>query len=397
MDYFCRGNDNKIKMKQKVLYFVPDCPIAGAAGNITRFKKILHYFNQLENSEVDFVSLSDWGDWNSATIKRFREKYPNINLILITRKRNKKDLIKLWLLYKIPNAFFKLIKGTSIDISNPFLNRRFTKILNSKKYDKVIISYASWGSLIDNIKYKSHLIVDTHDFITGQMKSKKRKIGQFFQDEIHILNKFDEIWTYSTEEEYIFDQFTDKKVTLIPISFPNHTSEENKLEYEYDIIFVGSNNPHNIRGIHWFYREVIPHLGDVKVHIIGKVCKDTPNHPNFIKHGIVDSLDHFYQNTKITICPMLSGTGIKIKVLEALSYSLPVVTNRRGIDGLLNKTDNGCIVCENGKNFAKAIEKLLTNHQYLYEKKKEASIYFLKNHIEEKEKPILDKIFKNEK
>lgn len=384
-------------MKQKILYFVPDCPVAGAAGNITRFKKMLYYFDQLENYEVDFVSLSDWGEWNSITIQKFKEEYPNINLILIARKISQEKIIKLWLLYKIPNAIPKLMRGTSIDISNPFLNRKFSKILNAKKYDKVIISYASWGSLVDDIKYKSHLIVDTHDFITGQMRKKKNKIGDFFQDEIRILNKFDEIWTYSTEEEYIFGQFTDKKVRLIPVSFPHRISDEPKSEYLYDVVFVGSCNPHNIMGINWFYENVMPYLENVKVHIIGRVCKDAPNHPNFIKHGMVDSLEHFYQNTKIAICPMHSGTGIKIKVLEALSYSLPVVTNRRGVDGLLNKTDNGCIVSEDGENFAEEIKKLLANHQYLFEKKKEASAYFLKNHTEEKERQVLDKIFKDEK
>ena len=57
-------------MRQKILYFVPDCPVAGAAGNITRFNQVLSYLNNAKNCEVDFVSISDWGEWNSETIQR---------------------------------------------------------------------------------------------------------------------------------------------------------------------------------------------------------------------------------------------------------------------------------------------------------------------------------------
>ena len=90
---------------------------------------------------------------------------------------------------------------------------------------------------------------------------------------------------------------------------------------------------------------------------------------------------------------MLSGTGIKIKVLEALSHSLPIVTNRRGVDGLVNKKSNGCIVESTGKGFAKAILRLLKDESFYLEKKKEAETYFLENHIFEREKEVLDNIF----
>ena len=76
-----------------------------------------------------------------------------------------------------------------------------------------------------------------------------------------------------------------------------------------------------------------------------------------------------------------------------MSHSLPIVTNRRGVDGLLNKTLNGCIVENTGKDFAEAILKLLHDKSFYIEKKKEAEKYFLENHSFEKEKKVLDNIF----
>ncbi|MFK8275182.1 glycosyltransferase [Capnocytophaga cynodegmi] len=369
-------------MKQKILYFVPDCPVAGAAGNITRFKQMLGYLNQAsESCEVDFVSISDWGEWNSDTIKKFKILYPNINLILLPRKIDKKKVLKSIFLYKIPNAIPKLLRGTSIDISNPFLHRKFTKIINSKLYDKIIISYATWGSLIKDIKYKSYLIVDTHDFITAQNRNKKSKIGKYFQTEIDIINRFDEIWTFSSEEKYIFEQFSDKKVVHQPIAF-EHQPLVKKSVYKYDIIYVASRNPHNIKGINWFLNEVLPLIDSKhKVHIIGRIGQEIKQpHHNVIIHGLVDDITDFYQNCRITICPMLSGTGVKIKVLESLSYNIPVVTNRRGVDGLSNKSDNGCVVADCPQKFAEAINQLISDDDYYRHQQQLAFDFFSQNH-----------------
>ena len=67
---------------------------------------------------------------------------------------------------------------------------------------------------------------------------------------------------------------------------------------------------------------------------------------------------------KVVISPMLSGTGLKIKVVEALSHSIPVVCNTRGVDGLINKTENGCLVTDNAEQFAKNITKLIEDNQF---------------------------------
>ncbi len=383
-------------MKKKILYFVPDCPVAGAAGNITRFKQMLEYLNDAhQNYEIDFVSLSDWGEWNPETIGKFKRIFPHINLVLLRRKIEKSKVLKSIFLYKIPNAIPKLLRGTSVDISNPFLNKKFTKIINSKKYDIIIISYALWGSLVKNINYKSHLILDTHDFITAQNREKKKKIGRYFQSEMDIINLFDEIWTFSVEEKYIFEQFSNKKIVHLPIAFEQkHLTK--KEQYAYDIVYVASRNPHNIKGIHWFLNEVLPLLNPkYEVRIIGRICQEiNDEYENVIKHGLVDDISDFYENARITICPMLSGTGVKIKVLESLSYGIPVVTNTRGVDGLSNKSENGCTVVDNAADFASAINTLMTDNEAHRQQQLKAIQYFTDNHNIEKEKEFFRLMFR---
>lgn len=384
-------------MKQRILYFVPDCPVAGAAGNITRFKQMLYYLNQAnQKTIVDFVSLADWGDWDFNTIEKFKVIYPNINLLLLNRKINKKHFFKLLFFYKIPNAFHKLLRGTGVDISSLYLKKQFTKLINKNKYDKIIISYALWGNLVKNIDYKSYLILDTHDFITAQNREKKHKIGRYFQSEMDIINLYDEVWTFSVEEKYIFEQFSDRKIVHLPIAF-THQPLLDKEKYKYDVLYVASENPHNIKAVHWFLTEVLPLLNkECKIHIVGKICKHIGDYDNVVKHGLVEDILDFYRDAKIAICPMLSGTGVKIKVLEALSYNIPVVTNTRGIDGLVNKSENGCIVADTPDGFANMMEKLILDRDFYQKYKHQAHAFFKKNHHIEREKEFFKSMLYSE-
>ena len=387
-------------MKKKILYFMPDNPCEGRAGNKTRATQLLDYLQSLAGIyEVDFLSCDGWGIWDAEHTHKFISRFPKINLILKHRKGYpKSQLLKYFFIYKLPNLIYRFFTPNHINISSPLLQRQVAQLIDKNNYDVVIVSYASFGRLIDRVKTtrKPYYILDTHDFMTAQNKAKGHKIGKMLQEEIDILKKYDEIWSYSIEEEYIFNQFTDRKVSIIPISFPDRSDEKERLS-RYDVVYVASENPHNIKGATWLINEVLPHIPNVKVHVIGKVCSQLPDADNLVKHGVVDDISSFYRGARLAICPMLSGTGIKIKVLEAFSYGLPVVTNRRGVDGLMNKEGNGCLVCDNGADFAKEIVSLLHDDARYEQISANARTYFSQNHLPEKEKKVLDTIFLHER
>jgi len=379
----------------KILFFMPDCPVNTKArgGNITRTNQMLHFLDDTsKQNEVDFLSVEDWGCWSTDLAKSFHEQFSNINLILENRKIDRdKYPIKNWIYYKIPNFIPKICKSItgSIDITNSYFRNRISKIINAKKYDMIIISYATWSKgIIDKLSYKPYLILDSHDFITGQNRHKINKIGKIFQSEINILRKFNEIWTFSIEEKYIFEQFTEAKVVHIPISFPKKLLTSQRRTYKYEVVYVASDNPHNVRSFEWFVRDVLPRFSeDFKIHIIGPICRTLKtNNGRLVIHGVVEDLQEIYDNARITICPMLSGTGVKIKVLESLSNNLPVVTNTRGVDGLSQKKGNGCLVTNDAAEFAEYVEKLLKDDDFYDKMKKEAHDFMEKNHSIEWEK-----------
>lgn len=383
--------------KKKVLYFVPDNPFNNKAGNITRFVKMLDYFSRKsEEFDVDFITERFWGNWNDESIRMFADKYPTINLVVLDRKIDRKKFLSYIFKYKIWEFIFGFAKN-EIDLTTYLLKFNFKKYTGNKNYDFAIISYVNWGSLIKNLKSYKTSIIDTHDFITGQYlttdKGKKSTSVPYriLEKEVGILKKFDEIWTYSVEEKYIFEQFTQKPVQLVPVSFPNRKSEFLCNKDSRKLFYVASNNDHNIRSVKWFLKEVLQHINkDIEIVVAGNISKYFSGSSQVIKLGVVEDLKSLFVDAKVFMCPMLSGTGIKIKVVEALSYGMPVVTNIRGIDGLFNKKQNGCIVASSGVEFANEINRLFSDENYYKKIQSEGESYFLNNHNEILEEEFLN-------
>jgi len=353
--------------RKKVLYFMPDNPMKGHAGNISRCRQMLSFFNERDSIfETDFVSEQIWGDWDQESEIKFQQKYPKVGLELIQRKIKRDNLLGYLFRYKIPNFLHRLFYQNRIDLTTLLMHQTFRKVLSKKKYDIVIISYAQWGTLIKNLPYRAYTINDTHDFISLQKESDldhPAKSGKNLRDEFRILKTFDCIWTFSVEEQFMFSQVVNNPVRLIPIGYPAYPQPVDR-SFQYDLIYVASNNPHNIKGINWFIKEVLPLLKDIRIAVIGKIAQHIPDHPSIHKLGFVDDLEETYQSSKVSICPMLSGTGIKIKVLESLSMGIPVVTNSYGVTGLVNKINNGCLVSDEPHEFAGHIQKLLENEPF---------------------------------
>ena len=247
---------------------------------------------------------------------------------------------------------------------------------------KILISYAYYVKLIDKINLNgAKTIIDTHDFLTSQHKETKDfNLGQFFEDEIKVLRKFDFIWAISIEEQYLFTQFINKPIILVPHCVSNKNYKP--LEKQIDLLYVASGNTHNIKSIDWFFKEIYPELDKkIKITIVGKICNYIDNYDNVKKIDYVENLDPYYLKAKVVICPMLSGTGLKIKVVEALSFGLPVVCTPRGVDGLINKTENGCLVANDAEEMIRHINNLLNDYSY-YEKFQKEALNFFKNHLE---------------
>lgn len=377
----------------KILYFYPENPMVFNQGNNARAFALLQYFKH-KNIKVDYVGIASksFSELDLDPIK-------NVNLIdkgfLLRRDKR----ISKTLSYLFTYAIFNKLKGRIRDLDRTRFGHKeqFSKILQNNTYDFVLISYAYWAELIRNNKHLNNakLIIDTHDFLTSQFQNQKKfNLGKYFTKEIKTLNLFHKVMVISSDENYVFSQFVKSEVITIPhaleSNFQIHASPK-----KYDLVYVASGNEHNIKSAKWFFEDVYPKLDkNISICVVGKINEYLPELPNVIKLPFVEDLKEIYSDAKVAICPMLSGTGLKIKVVEALSFGLPVVCNPRGIDGLLNKTNNGCVVADNAVSFSNYISQLLTDTNFYQYQHNLAKDYF-KNYLSVESIYLeLDKVFK---
>lgn len=362
----------------RILYFYPENPLLLNQGNNSRANALLHYFRS-RSIKVDFVGVES----NVFSYDSIKELESN-NLIdkgyLLKEFIREKNKIKYFFWHSLPNLIFGRVKH--FNRIRFFHQSYFNHILKSNRYDYIIISYAYWAGLVIDNPYiqNAKLCIDTHDFLTSQFQNLKGfNIGKYFQKEIELLNNFDKIFVISAEENYLFSQFVKKDVTTVSHIIENkfNKTSDNK---KFDLIYVASSNSHNIAGANWFFTNVYPLLDKrINMLVIGKICHSIPDFLNVIKLPFIDNLDNYYSNSKVAICPMFSGTGLKIKVIEALSFGLPVVCNYRGVDGMESKINNGCLVTNVPLEFARNIELLLHDQAKYSEISNYGKQYFTDN------------------
>jgi len=378
----------------RILYFYPENPLSFSQGNNSRALSLLHYFKN-RNIHIDFVG-EESKEFGQDSINELKSEDLIKNGYLLKKEKKSSNIVKYYLNYSFSKKFNSKFKD--FDRTKFGYKEQFSKILKDNEYDIIIISYVYWSPLLDNVTKgtKTKWIVDTHDFLTSQFQDhKKFALDRYFKREINLMKKFDDVWVISNEEKYLFSQFVKSPVSLVTHGLPNNIETSSKTEKTIDLVYVASENFHNIKSANWFFKEAYPFLSsDIKIAVVGKIGNHIPKFENVENLVFVKDLDEVYKKSKIAICPMLSGTGVKIKVIESLSHGIPVVCTERGVDGLLNKTNNGCLTTNDPSLFSDYINKLLNDAEFYKQNHLEAKKFFEDNFDIKKTYNVLDGIFK---
>ncbi len=76
----------------------------------------------------------------------------------------------------------------------------------------------------------------------------------------------------------------------------------------------------------------------------------------------VDDLAALYQRVRVVCCPILSGGGTRVKIIEAAAYGKPIVATKIGAEGLELNDGQEFLQRDSVNSFAKACLRLLNNY-----------------------------------
>ncbi len=136
------------------------------------------------------------------------------------------------------------------------------------------------------------------------------------------------------------------------------------------LLFAGSfNHQPNVQGLMWFLDQVFPRVlslrPQVRLLVAGsgnlEPIRPRMTHPNIEILGFVPDIVSLYDQCAVLICPVLSGSGIRVKLLEAFATGIPVVSTGLGAEGFVQTNEPVCAVADTPLDFANATARLLSN------------------------------------
>lgn len=131
------------------------------------------------------------------------------------------------------------------------------------------------------------------------------------------------------------------------------------------VAVVGSGNPCNVEGITAFVETAWPivrsGVPDAELRVYGELAVQAPPADGLRRMGPARDLSRAYRDAAVIINPARLGTGLKIKVVEALAHGKAVVTTICGADGLANGSTDAFIATDDLPAFGAAVARLLVD------------------------------------
>ena len=121
----------------------------------------------------------------------------------------------------------------------------------------------------------------------------------------------------------------------------------------------------NIDAVDWYLHEVHPLVAAVQpeahVRLVGRGGERWADHAGVDVAGLVDDLAPEYAAAQVVIAPVRTGSGTRIKVLEAWAHAKPVVATAAAVDGLVLDVGTHALVADAPPSFADAVLDVLTH------------------------------------
>jgi glycosyltransferase involved in cell wall biosynthesis len=189
--------------------------------------------------------------------------------------------------------------------------------------------------------YRAHNL--EHKIWTNLALQNNNPIQKFIQQRMAValekyekehLRKIAAIVTLSEEEKIFFEDLYPNQVkAAISLSLPP-ASVESYTKNRKGLLFIGSLDwQPNREGLDWFLKEVYPSIAHIPLTIAGKGQFES----NLENVCVVTNFKHtstLLNTHRCMIVPLLSGAGIRIKIIEAMQYGIPTISTAIGAEGI---------------------------------------------------------------
>jgi len=331
-------------------------------------------------------------------------KHPRLQMFIF-----EKNVLSYFSISYILRAFHLLFSFLPFRIKKMYdsrLEKKMHLLLDSLNYSAIL--FDGFSTLQYAKKYNNKYIYIDDEDITDLMWQRCQSSTNlllkifFFSEwlrcsfyEKKYLRFMNQIWAISTNTKQRLEKLTSAKTTIMPTIVKQQQNVFSSASKQ--IIFTGLLSwLENREGLKWFLEHhwafINSKLPDVKLMVTGQMPDQElaiylSKFPQVNLKGYVPDLAKVYQQSAVSIAPILINSGIKVKVLTYLSYGIPVIALKQTTWGMVELDG---VVIGTEENFGQKVVDLLQNAQ----QRKLLSQAAVKNIYQNHSTLTLDKFFK---
>ncbi len=357
--------------RKKILLFFTQNPYPGKTGTHRRCLTIINALQHL-GCHVTFFSHAEYGPyrWDQESLGHFYEK--NVDVILY--KSNDVD--------KLFSANAHAQNPDQLNLAYhcpPGLASQFRDAYNTLKPDVLLVFYAYSSGLLSTIDTSSCItVMDSIDLVSLSSTMQRvlnAHLGEppydplcadpvvvdemFFErcnlpvnpEEFNLYDLYDYTLSVSQHEATVIAAHASKTTSeYLPITFSVPTMQNS---YAGGPLFVAADNLFNAQAYLYLARRVMPLISQeasqLEVMVVGEITQKLVPSRGMDFKGYVPDLKEMYAGACCAVCPIIGGTGMSVKVIEAMAHGVPVVVLRNssqespvrhGIDGFIADNAN---------------------------------------------------------
>ncbi|WP_262689864.1 glycosyltransferase [Kordiimonas aestuarii] len=191
-------------------------------------------------------------------------------------------------------------------------------------------------------------------------------------DELAVMEKVDLLLSYNEVEHAVVLSHNFEKTRIAKAPWVvDVSSDVASFEGRSDIAFLGGyGHPPNIEAVQYFVTNVMPLVREsmpgVAFHIYGSnMCDEVRALAADDVHviGHVKDVAEVYAQHRVFVAPLLSGAGIKGKVLAAMAHGIPAVLSRIAAEGTGVRHGYDCEIAGTPEEWLRSLEHLYTNRK----------------------------------
>ncbi|HKC68138.1 MAG TPA: glycosyltransferase family 4 protein [Bacteroidia bacterium] len=263
---------------------------------------------------------------------------------------------------------------------------KLISILKEKEFDVIQLESIFLGNYIPLVKKysKAKITIRTHNaehliwerMIANERNLLKRKYlslqtNRLKKFEKNILQSADAIVTITDIDKNYFKYWGIKgpfHVSPTGIQLPQYQVNHAE-ELPNSVFHFGSMDwMPNEEAVLWFinnvWAKVLEKVPHAKFYIIGRGMSEkvlTLNKPNVVVVGKIQNAEKVYHHYSVMVVPLLSGSGMRIKMIEGMAYAKPIVSTNIGAEGIAVTGNKNCLLADDADDFANAVIEILNN------------------------------------